>query len=84
MTPTQWAEFPVWMDAKKKKEAQDRAEREAANKYNWNLDMSQTTILKVADNEFDSITEKFPGLVFNSNNENKVSEKFQEIMKGLD
>ena len=57
---------------------------EAANKYNWNLDMSQTTILKVADNEFDSITEKFPGLVFNSNNENKVSEKFQEIMKGLD
>ena len=34
LTPTEWAEFPVWMDAKKKKEAQDRAEREAANKYN--------------------------------------------------
>ena len=33
LTPTEWAEFPVWMDAKKKKEAQDRAEREATNKY---------------------------------------------------
>ncbi|MCP4120596.1 MAG: hypothetical protein GY751_02450 [Bacteroidetes bacterium] len=33
LTPTEWAEFPVWRDAKKKKEAKDRAEREATNKY---------------------------------------------------
>jgi len=34
LTPTEWKEFPVWMEAKKKKEAKDRKEREAAQKYN--------------------------------------------------
>jgi hypothetical protein len=55
----------------------------AANEYNWNLDMSQTTVFKVTDRDSREV-EKFPGLVFNSNNENKVSENFQEIMKGVD
>ena len=34
LTPTEWAGFPVWMDAKKKIDAKDKAEREATNKYN--------------------------------------------------
>ena len=33
LTPAEWAEFPVWVADKKKKEAKDRAEREATNKY---------------------------------------------------
>lgn len=33
MTPTQWADFPAWRDAKEKKELADKKEREAANAY---------------------------------------------------
>ena len=34
LTPTQWKDFGPWVEAKKKKEAKDKKEREAAEKYN--------------------------------------------------
>ena len=55
---------------------------EVANEYNWNLDMSQTKILQTY-NKHTKQAEKFPGFVFNSNNENKVSENFQKIIHML-
>ena len=33
LTPTQWADFPIWVDDKKKKEAKDKKEQEATNNY---------------------------------------------------
>jgi len=53
-----------------------------SNSLSWNLDMSQTTVLW-AQNNATKEWENFPGLVFKTNNEDKVEENFQKVIHML-